>query len=763
MAWSKDSHKNFGYSTIATAPSPALSGTSLVVQSSDGAKFDTTFNATIWPANVAPTKANAEIVRVTRSSDTFTITRAQEGSSARAIIVGDQVAETATTKTFTDIEDALTQKTIITAGSSAGNDYITDGTADNVQILSMVNDARANAQETYIHEGTYDWAAQSVVTTQQGNVTVSGAGLGKTILKRSFTGTGTMFHVGSGAGPTVASNVTVRDLTIDQNSTGSGWGLVTSWCKNVVLERISFINQNSTSLAALLVGRFSGSSDNFEANFIRVNHCLFDYSAASALGWEVVSCINARDVIFDGCRWVGIASSRPGLLLYNSEQGSVVNGFVDHARITFGGRGTYSVTNTRFEMGLLFFDQAKDIYVGGGTSFKEFGTTTSFSNGIQFKGGYKTGSDPETPWYVASLDFATTDVNTSTEVITLSDTTDFPTEASVQLTTTGTLPGGLSLATDYYVINVSATTIKLATSASNALSGTAIDLTSQGTGVHTVTVNTVFSCENVVIDGVIFRGAKANAVFSKTTTESGTEVLDTRDISIMNCKIDGCTGIPIIAFGETVKIIGNEIRNGNTNDSATTAYHIYVAGSDVTIENNFADSDNVDVDVVVDHARFTSHFPTMKLRIRNNNFSAATTVKYYDSGGILQTTPTSGVILTNVEDKVSTTNATVTTLSTINVPSTTTLSIKGYVSARRTGGSSGTAEDGAMYRVEAVYKNISGTATSIGSVVTVIGESQSGWDVTLSASSGTVLVRVTGAANNNITWRSDLEVDEVSS
>lgn len=50
-----------------------------------------------------------------------------------------------------------------------------------------------------------------------------------------------------------------------------------------------------------------------------------------------------------------------------------------------------------------------------------------------------------------------------------------------QLTTTGTLPTGLSLATDYFVIVVDANTIKLANSLANAQAGTAVNITSQGT------------------------------------------------------------------------------------------------------------------------------------------------------------------------------------------------------------------------------------------------------------------------------------------
>jgi len=56
----------------------------------------------------------------------------------------------------------------------------------------------------------------------------------------------------------------------------------------------------------------------------------------------------------------------------------------------------------------------------------------------------------------------------------------------VRLTTTTTLPAGLSLATDYYVIKIDDSTCYLATSYANAIAGTRVDITSTGTGTHTM-------------------------------------------------------------------------------------------------------------------------------------------------------------------------------------------------------------------------------------------------------------------------------------
>lgn len=60
-------------------------------------------------------------------------------------------------------------------------------------------------------------------------------------------------------------------------------------------------------------------------------------------------------------------------------------------------------------------------------------------------------------------------------------------DGPVQLTTTGGLPAGLSTATNYWLIVVDASNVKLATSRALALAGTAVDITTAGTGTHTMT------------------------------------------------------------------------------------------------------------------------------------------------------------------------------------------------------------------------------------------------------------------------------------
>ncbi len=113
-------HKNFAYSTIATAPSPATTGTSLVVAAGQGDLFPVVpFNVTIWPTGEQPTSTNAEIVRVTAvDSDTFTIVRQEESTSARTIVVGDQIAATITKTTIDDIQTIASTLTPMALSSS---------------------------------------------------------------------------------------------------------------------------------------------------------------------------------------------------------------------------------------------------------------------------------------------------------------------------------------------------------------------------------------------------------------------------------------------------------------------------------------------------------------------------------------------------------------------------------------------------------------------------------------------------------------------
>lgn len=108
-----DPRENFAYGTVLTAPSPATSGTSLVLGSGQGAGFpqpstDGAFNVVIWPAGAQPLAANVEIARCTsRATDTLTLVRSTTTEDPvfgpRTVVVGDQVMLAVTKKTLDDL------------------------------------------------------------------------------------------------------------------------------------------------------------------------------------------------------------------------------------------------------------------------------------------------------------------------------------------------------------------------------------------------------------------------------------------------------------------------------------------------------------------------------------------------------------------------------------------------------------------------------------------------------------------------------------
>lgn len=114
------------------------------------------------------------------------------------------------------------------------------------------------------------------------------------------------------------------------------------------------------------------------------------------------------------------------------------------------------------------------------------------------------------------------------------------------------------------------------------------------------------------------------------------------------------------------------------------------------------------------------------------------------------------------QGRIATTDATVTTLQTVTIPSSTTVNINCAIVSRRTGGTGGTTDDGAGYSLLGTYNNLAGTATIIGTRDKTSRENQAGWDVDFSPSSGTVLIRVTGAINNNVTWHSTCKINQLS-
>jgi hypothetical protein len=103
-----------GLTTVSSPPSTPTAGTTVTVTDAaewlDPASVGQ-YNATIWPNATNPIFAgssrNAERVRVTgKSGAVLTITRAQEGTTARTVLAGDQIAPAIAGLDFVDLADS---------------------------------------------------------------------------------------------------------------------------------------------------------------------------------------------------------------------------------------------------------------------------------------------------------------------------------------------------------------------------------------------------------------------------------------------------------------------------------------------------------------------------------------------------------------------------------------------------------------------------------------------------------------------------------
>lgn len=107
---------------------------------------------------------------------------------------------------------------------------------------------------------------------------------------------------------------------------------------------------------------------------------------------------------------------------------------------------------------------------------------------VDLQGYYRLASTDVTGVGSRTLINTNTFTASSSSGLLLTYTNDFVSGTKVRFTTTTTLPTGLSLATDYWLVRVSATTARVAASYADYIAGTVIAFTDAGTGTHTLTI-----------------------------------------------------------------------------------------------------------------------------------------------------------------------------------------------------------------------------------------------------------------------------------
>ncbi len=149
-----------------------------------------------------------------------------------------------------------------------------------------------------------------------------------------------------------------------------------------------------------------------------------------------------------------------------------------------------------------------------------------------------------------TLAFEAGAVNTGADTIAVPDGV-FPSQGQmITLTTTGTLPAGLSLATPYYVVRLSSTSIQFATTQANANVATpvVVNITDTGSagGVHTI--NYALTARTVL--GKAF----GEETHSNAAGELGSHTHPGRDLTAGGSNLVGYTSINTTALSATVGV-----------------------------------------------------------------------------------------------------------------------------------------------------------------------------------------------------------------
>lgn len=151
-------------------------------------------------------------------------------------------------------------------------------------------------------------------------------------------------------------------------------------------------------------------------------------------------------------------------------------------------------------------------------------------------------------------------VDVTANTLTMSGDT-FPLGFKVRLTTTGTLPAGLALATDYFVIRTAVVNvIKLASSLNNAIAGTPVDITGQGSSGATNTATGVaLSGASVTFQKSNDQTNWVNIQAATSITVDGSVLLSQPDVSYRYFKAVKAITAGIVDLKGLVLVIGDPI------------------------------------------------------------------------------------------------------------------------------------------------------------------------------------------------------------
>lgn len=352
--------KDFATGTVLVAPVTATAGTTLTLQTGQGALMPTTFPfyATAAPDNTLPTTSNAEKIQVTGiTGDVLTIVRAQGGTTAQSIATGWRISNTVfaadifasplTTKgdlhTYSTVDARLpvgantyvltadsTQTTGIKWAAPGGGggqspyDAIVATSGGDYTLVSAAISAGKN--NIFVKNGTYAETTTSITNYSAAS-----------IIGQSREGTIITFSGGSGGIVTNAA-LSISNLTISSASTDTSAFALQLDSDYCTVSNVKVISTSTGNVRQLII----------RGNYCQVRNCEFLTSSNNpGQIWQVTNTFSAVQASITGCRFAYNSGYSAYVFSVNMEQFQFCNNIIDVSNGNSGaGTGLYIVGGT---------------------------------------------------------------------------------------------------------------------------------------------------------------------------------------------------------------------------------------------------------------------------------------------------------------------------------------------------------------------------------------------------------------------------------
>lgn len=300
--------------------------------------------------------------------------------------------------------------------------------------------------------------------------------------------------------------------------------------------------------------------------------------------------------------------------------------------ITMSANATYTKTNSAFNA-----SNSNILGFVAGTKITVVGTTTiTVSNNSSVNS--------------RTFTFSPSDVNTGADTI-AKDINGLTNGQTVEFSSSGTLPGGLTAGVPYYVINATDTTFQVSLTSG----GDAVDLTTQGTGTHTLTSRFLLSAYGWIDYSGSY--SQPDSDIKLRSVEANNNVYFTTSTGIQ--KLDQITGT-IVPSGAPKGLDGyatlNNASTGFMPDDVQVAYRVVwgykdfnknlilgVPSERILVANTSGDTKDVDLNISIPDGVTTSYF----FQLYRSGFSASALDEPNDEMALVYEANPTGTDITN--------------------------------------------------------------------------------------------------------------------